>query len=177
MNNISCVERSSIIYYSRWMFLTVDLRLCVSCCTKQLSLTPAFPRDSATVSRVKGSCHKTGWVNVCGCVCVRTWNTMLCLCTYVGVCADSLSKGSGFYPVSVQCSHLVKEQWKGHYSLQQQQTESPFSTPEGLRERPSVSACELRGERWPLTLKKATEMERGQACVHLPLIILALLAI
>lgn len=47
------------------------LRLCVSCCTKQLSLTPAFPRESATVSRVKGSCHNTGWVSVCGCVCVH----------------------------------------------------------------------------------------------------------
>lgn len=54
------------------------------------------------------------------------------------------------------------------------QTESPFSTPEGRRERPSVSACELRGERWPLTLTNATEVERGQACVHLPPIILAL---
>lgn len=69
------------------------------------------------------------------------------------------------------------EMWKGHYSLQQQRDREPLQHTGGTereRERLSVSACELRGERWPLTLTKGTEMERGQACVHLPFIILAL---
>lgn len=149
----------------------------VSRCTKQLGLTPAFPRESVTVSRVKRSCHETGWasVGVWGSVCVCTWKSVLCLRSSVDVCVDSLSKGSGFYPVSVQRSHLVGEQWKGHYSLQQQTDREPLQHTGGTeRERPSVSACEPRGGRWPLTLTKATEVEGGQACVHLPLIILAL---
>lgn len=153
----------------------VNLRLCISCCTKQQGLTPAFPRVSVTVSVSWWKDPVIKWAERV-CVGVCTWKSVMCLCTYVDVCVDSLSKGSGFYPVSIQCSHLVEELWKGHYSLQQQ-TESPFSTPEGQRERPSVSAFELRGEKWSLTLKTATEMERGQACVHLPLIILELLLI
>lgn len=42
----------------------------------------------------------------------------------------------------------------------QQKTETPFS----ILDRPCVSACELRREKCPLTLKKPTEMEKGQTC-------------
>lgn len=71
------------------------------------------------------SCHKT----VC---CVIS----MCVC----VCAQTLSKGSGFYPVSVLCSHSVERAVKGTLFPHGADREPLQHTGEMERERPSVSA-------------------------------------
>lgn len=104
--------------------LTVDLRSCVSSCTKQQGITPAYPQ---------GGCYGLQGENPVIKQCVVLFR---CVC----VCADSLSKGSGFYPVSVLCSHSVERAVKGTLFPHGADREPLQHTGEMERERPSVSA-------------------------------------
>lgn len=157
----------------------VDAWQHVSRWTEQLALTPAFPEARVTVSAVKRSCHKIRRVIVC--VCERESERMNKKVCCVSPLQWTCMRACVWTPFPrevafILCPFTAATWWESPerdtIPSSGGRTEGPFSAPEGPREREPL--CLLVRERWPLTPSEATEMERGQASVHLPLIILGL---
>lgn len=105
-----CIIRCKSVVKVDVVFVRLDHAVCLN--TWKFWVERCLPLLS-TLKRNRFSIHEK--------VCVwifHAWK-QCCVSTLVSMCVDSVSKGSGFYPVSVQHNPLIGELWKGHYSLHQ----------------------------------------------------------